>query len=371
MNITIVGGGNIGTAMCSYIKETDEHFITIKTSKPERWSKTITYVDKESGAAHDFELDCITSDPETAFANADIIVMTLPSFMIGDAIDEMEPFVKPGTMVGVVPGSGGCEFYCQELIDRGVIFFGFDRVPCVSRLETYGRKVVASKKAKTRAVAIPNSQSQRVAETFANVLHMEIEPLKNYLTVTFTPSNPIVHTSRLFAMFNDITPETHIPDQILFYGAWDDVSSKTMLDCDAELHKICDALDELDLTGVIPLSTHYEIDSVEGLTRKIRSIESMNAILSPLVKVGDDYRIDLGSRYFIEDFPFGLCILKGFAEIAGVEVPTMDAILRWYEKLGNKEYFVDGKFCGKDLAATAIPQNFGIHTKEDVYRLYK
>lgn len=371
MNICIVGGGNIGTAMGSYIKSSGDNKLTYKTSDPSKWNKTITYIYKESGNTSQFDIDCITKDPKEAYENADMIIITLPSFMIENAVEEMKLFVRKGTMVGVVPGSGGCEFYCKELIDNGVIFFGMDRVPCVSRLEEYGNKVVASKKKKSRAVAIPNSESQRIAGILSNILDMDIEPLKNYLTVTFTPSNPIVHTSRLFAMFNDATKDTELNSQILFYGEWDDFSSEIMLKCDAELHKICDAFEKLELDGVIPLDIHYEIDSVVGLTKKIRSIESMNAMLSPLLENNGKFKIDLGSRYFIEDFPYGLCIIKGFGIIAGVETPTIDAILSWYERLGSKEYFIDGKFVGRDLKKSAIPQNFGINTKEQVYMFYK
>ena len=364
MNICIVGGGNIGTAICSYIKKSGDHYLTVKTSNPARW-------DKETKESHEFEIDCITKEAEEAYSNANMVIITLPSFMIENEIKEMTPFIKSGAMVGVVPGSGGCEFYCKDLIEKGIIFFGMDRVPCVSRVEIYGKKVVASKKAKSRAVAIPNSKTIEVASILSDILEMEIEPLKNYLTVTFTPSNPIVHTSRLYAMFKNATKDTEFDSQILFYGEWDDFASEVMLDCDKELHNICDALDQLELDGVIPLDRHYEIDSVVGLTKKIRSIKSMNAILSPLKEENGKYKIDLDSRYFIEDFPYGLCIIKGFALVAEVETPRIDAILKWYEELGDKEYFVGDEFKGKDLLASAIPQNFAMDTKQKIYDFYK
>lgn len=371
MNICIVGGGNIGTAMGAYIKSTNEHKLTYKTSNPSKWSNTITYVDKESQNKSVFVIDCITSDSKQAYSDADVIMITLPSFMIGTAINEMKPFLKTGAMVGVIPGSGGCEFYAKELIKEGIVFFGMDRVPCVSRLLDYGHVVQASKKVKSRAVAVPNKYTQKVADTLASILHMEIEPLKNYLTVTFTPSNPLVHTARLYAMFKDADKDTILDSQILFYGEWDDKSSDILFRCDDELHAICDALDELDLSGVIRLCDHYEQYTVPDLTKKIRSITSMNAILSPLEEFGDKFKLDLKSRYFIEDWPYGLCIIKGFAVIVGVETPMIDTVIRWYEKLVGKEYFVDNEFIGKDIAETSIPQNFGIKTREDVYNFYK
>ena len=91
-----------------------------------------------------------------------------------------------------------------------------------------------------------------------------------------------------------------------------------------------------------------------------------------MIKVGDDeYIPDKNNRYFTNDFPYGLCIIKGFAEILKVKTPNIDKVLRWYEKFANVEYFVDGNYKGKDLASTGIPQNFGIKTKQDILEFYK
>lgn len=371
MKICVVGGGNIGTAMCSYIKKNINCNLVLKTSKPQKWNGVIEYVDKESKKSYESKIDYITNNAKEAFDKTDLILITLPSFLIKGIVEEMTPYLKEGCIIGVIPGSGGCEFYFKDLINKGIIFFGMDRVPCVSRIEVYGRKVVASKKGKTRAAVIPKKETKKVCQVLSNIFGMEVAPLKNYLTVTFTPSNQIVHTARLFSMFKDATDKTNFDSQILFYGEWDDDASEIMLKCDRELHEICDAFKKLDLTEVIPLLKHYEVDTIHGLTQKIKSIKSMNAILSPLIVYNNYYRIDLNSRYFIEDFPYGLCIIKGFAVITKVNTPYIDNILKWYEKLNKKKYFVEGEFKGKDLENSAIPQNFGIKNMDDVYEFYK
>ena len=55
---------------------------------------------------------------------------------------------------------------------------------------------------------------------------------------------------------------------------------------------------------------------------------------------GAQYFIDLESRYFQEDFLFGLCIFKAYAQITGVETPVMDKVLSWHQNLSG-DVFLD------------------------------
>jgi len=368
MKIAIIGGGNLGAAMACYIPK--EHDVYIHSSKPDIWSNEITYIDKVSGAQSISTIKCVTDSYKLAVEDADVVFITHPSFMVEDTLKDIAPYVKSGAMVGVVPGSGGAEFFCKEVLEKGAIFFGMDRVPCVSRIVEYGKSVTSSKKAKTRLAAIPRAATEEVSRTMADILDMEIEPLANYLVVTFTPSNPLMHTSRLYAMLKDyeegMTWERNIP----FYAEWDDASSEMLIGCDNELQEICRALAELDMSGVIPLTEHYESGTVRAMTDKIRSIETMKHILSPMIEKDGRFVIDKESRYFKEDLPFGLCTIKGFAIMCDIDTPHIDTILKWYEKFGNVEYFVQDKFEGKDLASAAIPQNYELENVDEVYNFY-
>ena len=66
-------------------------------------------------------------------------------------------------------------------------------------------------------------------------------------------------------------------------------------------------------------------------------------------------------RYFSEDLPCGLLVTRGIAELAGVETPNIDKVLIWAQKMMGKEYLVDGKLCGKDVASTRSPQRYGFY----------
>lgn len=235
-------------------------------------------------------------------------------------------------------------------------------MPYVARLHSKD-SVYGYKKPQIACSAI-NGDTAKICKIAEEIFEIPCECVENYLSISLTPSNPILHTSRLYALFRD---KTAFKSQIKFYASWDDFSSQILIDLDRELEKIAENFGINHTT----IRTHYNAHSVESLTAKISSITSLKNIESPLKKCDDVYVIDKDSRYFSEDFPFGLCILRGFAEIAQVETPTMDKVLRWYQGLFGVEYFDEnGVFNGKDLDKSGIPQNFGLRTKSDIMKFY-
>ena len=66
-----------------------------------------------------------------------------------------------------------------------------------------------------------------------------------------------------------------------------------------------------------------------SLTRKISSIPAFQAITSPMVETEGGWKADFGSRYFTEDFPFGLRWIKELAEENDVPTPIIDEVYNW------------------------------------------
>lgn len=372
MNILIIGAGNIGTAMAAMISQNKEHRVTMLTSKPELWLPTLRFSSGTAGAWKESGRIQATGDWEEAFADAEMIFVTVPSFLKRKYVEKMHPYIKKGSILIFVPGCGGIEFFCNTLISQGVIVGGADRVPCVSRIQEYGKSVRLDWKQGIRYGCLQAGYTDQICGMLSEILSMKCSPVKNYLAVTLTPSNQVLHTSRLYALFGKIEKDQYFPGNILFYGEWDDTSSDYLLKCDEELQKICRALDQMDLSEVISLKIHYESDTIEKMTKKISSIVSLKNIESPMIQSENgSYQVDWDSRYFTEDFPFGLCILKGIGEICGVDTPFMDEMLQWYSTVAGKEYLIDGSWEGRDLQETHTPHRFGITTLEQFYDLYK
>lgn len=157
--------------------------------------------------------------------------------------------------------------------------------------------------------------------------------MPNYLNVTLTPSNPILHTTRLSVLFKDYVDGLTYDKVPLLYEEWDNESSELLLKCDNEVQTICKSLDCFDLSYVKSLKIHYESDTAEQLTSKITSINSFKGLKSPCIQTHDGYIPDFSSRYFTADFPYGLSILVQISKLLGLSCPYMTKTLDWYNKL--------------------------------------
>lgn len=372
MKVTIIGAGNIGTALAARISKEAVSDVMVYTSKVHLWEECLLYAESMSSKEYNVSGEVKATDNlSEAVKEAEIVFITNPSFMRRNIIEGITPFISSQTSIVFVPGVGGIEFFCQDLIKKGYTIIGLDRVPCIARVQEYGKKVNFEWKKSVRVGCLNSKDTKRSYEMLEKVLKMECQEVKNYLTITMTPSNQILHTSRLYGLFhahyNQKTYDYNIP----FYGEWDDFSSEILLALDKEVQDICKAFKEIDMSGVIPLNIHYESNTKEAMTKKICSIPALKKITSPMLQNTEGkYEIDFKSRYFEEDFPYGLCIVRGLAEIGEVRTPYIDKVLKWYEKWKSKSYFVGESFSGEDLKETNIPQNFGIHTKEQLYSLY-
>ena len=198
----------------------------------------------------------------------------------------------------------------------------------------------------------------------------------NFLAVSLTPSNPVLHTSRTYEIFGDKPRDFEFSEHLHFYVGWGAKASETLFAVDAELHALFDAIPELDMSSVKPLGEHYEAPTVEAMTAKINSIQTFQTVMAPMKPAPASgaaegkFVADTSSRLFTEDFPWGLAIIRAYCEIFGTPAPTIDKVLGWYADYMGLEYYVDGKFRGKDLAKTGIPQNHGITTREQVIDLF-
>ncbi len=357
MKITVIGAGNIGTQFAVSFAAKG-HNVTFYASKPERLSSVMNIVDENDNISAVGNLESVTNNMADALKSAQYVFVTHPAFMLKATAEAMYEHIEEGTRIIVVPGTGGAEFFFKKLIDKGAELFGLQRVPAVARLKEYGKSVcVSGARPELHLAGIPADSLSETAKLLEDVFEVPCAKLPNYLCVTLTPSNPILHTTRLRTEFADYEEGVVYPRNILFYEEWAQESSELLFACDDELQQVCRALHRLDLSGVKSLKEHYESDTPEKLTQKIRSIKSLQGLGSPMLEVEGGFIPDFSSRYFTADFPYGLAILVQIAEVAGVEVPYMTETLKWYEDAtGNVSDF--------------RLSDYGINNAKDLYNFY-
>jgi hypothetical protein len=371
MNICIVGGGHIGTTLTCYIKNHDQaDRVSLYTRRPEQFSEILKCNDWEGGFSFEVKPDSISNDPSVAAKDADIVFIALPHFAVEKAFKDIAPFVSKKAFVGVLPGGGGCEFFFGKYFEKSQTLFGFQRVPFTAKLEKYGQE--ANLKSWKPFSVVGTQRPERLDDACAMIEACGLKTHKaaNYLSVALTPTNPILHTSRTYEIFGKYERDHIFAEKCKFYVGWTDAASNTLLTMDAELHELLGQIDELDTSAIRPLTEHYESPTIEAMTNKINSIATFQSVYAPMTEVSGGFVADTTSRMFTEDFPWGLAIIRSYAKIIGTEAPKMDELLSWYADYMGLNWYVDGKFEGKDLEKTGVPQIYGISNRKELLSYY-
>lgn len=377
-NICIIGAGNVGHYLMALLGANEDITINVLTSNAENFHSHIESLNTHSGEITVGRINKVSINPKDVISSSDMILFTVPRNVCSYYLEKIYDYTPAGTFLGFIPGSGGVEFLAQKFVlNKNCIVFGSQRVPSGTKVVERGRLVNSLGNRKDIRIAALNPiYTEPICNFFEKTMGIKTIKLPNYLSVTFVPSNQILHTSRLYGLFHNFKEGDEWDSCLSFYRKWDDFTSEILLSCDDELQQCCNSLDKLDLKGVLSLKEHYEIKDVKGkndierMTKKICSLDYLKDN-APMVKnENGKYVPDFNSRYFQEDFPYGLCVLRSFINVCIGKSIAMDSILKWYSKVMKKEYYVNDIFCGKDLRNLPLLENYGIHSVSEIYEYY-
>ncbi len=373
MVIGICGGGNIAHSLIGMFGSNSANEVRLLTRKPEQWQKQIRVKNLE-GDDLVGNLAVISDDASQIIPECDLIILALPSQARESLIKQIAPFVSENTWLGSFPGMGNFELICHKCLplkEKNIRVFASQRVPCIARVSEYGKEVIMTSKKNSMAIATLNlNRVNEISEMLATLLHMEIIPLNNFLEVTLSTSNPILHPARMYALFKDIKADELWEENPTFYESWSLESSEILIKMDEEVHNLLEKI-PFDLSGIKPLLEHYDSTNAEELTHKLTSIQAFKGLLSPMKKMGNAYKVDLESRYFIEDISYGLILIKDIASLFSINTPTIDQVIYWAQNLLNKDYLVDGKLIGSDCEELLLHPSFEITSPEEFLNFYQ
>lgn len=356
MKICVCGGGALGHVISGVLAEKGLT-VSLLTGRPKKWATDITITLPDHTIKRG-RLARISSDPAMVITDADYVIFCLPGFLIAQTLRKISPYLKESTVIGSVVSSNGFFWMAKHILPRSNTYFGLQRVPFIARVKEYGLSAELKGFKKLLKVAVSNKD--RESEVRANLelfFGTPLELLNSFWPATLTNSNPLLHTARLFVLFKNYVPGTIYEVEPLFYEQWDNESSELLISCDEEFQRIISFLPVRQ--GDIPsIKQYYEANDALSLTKKLQSIEAFKGIRLQMKKVEGGYVPDWNNRYFTEDIPYGLLIIKDFAEFLDIPVPNIDKILLWAQDRMNKEYLVDGSLKGKDLLDSGIPRNY-------------
>lgn len=325
--ICVCGGGSLGHVTAGYLAAKG-YSVNVLTRRPADWGSELEIL-TPGGTKLKGHIALVTDKEEQAVNGADVVLLCLPGYAIEQELQRLKPHLQKSTFVGSVFSSSGFFFQANRILGSEYPLWGFQRVPFISRVSEYGHRANLLGYKDSFNIAVENTDKKEefrkfVEEAFGRPTHL----LANYLEASLTNSNPILHTGRLFSMFHDWHEGMTYPRNFLFYEEWTDEASELLIKMDEEFFRL---LERLPVTkGFLPtLLNYYESSDASSLTRKIQSIESFKGIKSPMKEVENGWVPDFASRYFTEDFLYGLGHIRQLAHERLLEVPCIDKVYQW------------------------------------------
>lgn len=325
--ICIAGGGNLAHTCIGRFSQIPGLEINLLTGKPDRWSDGII-VHTPDGRVLNGRIFKRSSDPAKVVPGSDIVLLCLPAYCVENILLRIRPYLGDKTIVGSIVANTGFFIYCHRLLAPTTRLFGLQRVPYISRVVDYGREANLLSYSSGLYMATENIPDREAFRLFTEKLFgIDTKLVDTFYEVTLSNSNPILHTGRIYTMWKDWdgTPYDRCP---LFYKEWTLQASELEIRMDKEFFRLLHAIG-VNTGNIQTMLTHYDSTDAAELTRKLQSIKAFENILSPMTKVQGGWIPDFTSRYFTEDFPYGLRFIKELAAEHNVSTPNIDMVYDW------------------------------------------
>lgn len=328
--ICLCGGGSLGHVIAGWLSAKGKAEVNILTGSPDRWNKDIEVLlpESETLTGH---LTAVSGNPAEVISNADVVLFCYPGFMIASELERIKPYLKPDAYVGSVFSSTGFFFEAIKILSPDQPLWGFQRVPFIGRVNEYGRSANLLGYKPCYHIAVENvsdEQKREFADVISDWFERPVILLKNYYEASLTNSNPLLHTSRLYTMFGRENEGRVYPRMINFYEEWTVEAADVLIKMDHEFFNLLKVLPVTE--GYLPpILDYYESHDAKSLAAKLSSIAGFKGITSPMIQTEEGWIPDFKSRYFTEDFPYGLRYIWQLAHAHNISTPVIDEVYQW------------------------------------------
>lgn len=296
-------------------------------------------------------LDAVSDDPAAILGDADIVVITVPAHVRPALLARIAPHLPSHKKVylGAIPGFCGFDWLAQKELSgqSNVVIWGMKDVPHTAYELQPGVSVRMGGAKSTLYVATHARESE------ADRLHLQmllqklysapVELLHNYLEITLTPGNPIMHSSVVYGLVGPYGQwHNHaFSSPLCWWTECPDLGAYFLERSDAESQALCQAIAQqlhIDLSSVKPLKEEIleaygdQIRDPRTMLSVLRTNQAYDAIQAPLVPaqgMAGRYVIDKNSRAFHEDVAYGLALLVEMAKRLNVPLPHIEEIFHW------------------------------------------
>jgi opine dehydrogenase len=359
MNITVLGSGNGGCAL-AYEWAANGHRVSLFDF--EHFPKMIAQIQEKGGLTSKGKLEGTVSfhyighDLEKALEDSELIFVVGPAYSTKPFGEACKPYVKKGQIYVVCPSScfGSIVFKNAlglPLDDTSVAIAETSTLPYAVRITREREAEITiynHLKGGYYLAALPATLNKKVFDAVTQV-NKDYILADNVVQTTLQNGNPTIHPA--VSLLNVARIEN--AGEFMFYeeGVTPGVG-RLMKAVDDEKISIAKAFN----VTVLP-------DSLIGVNQGYMTINNYDTGYStaPGFK-GIKAQNNLDYRYFHEDVGYTMVCLIDLADLAGVEVPTMRAIVHLVSVVMDRDYLAEAKRTLKTLGLAGL-------NKEEILRL--
>jgi len=268
-------------------------------------------------------------------------------------------------------------------------------VPFICKIVNYGKDInLIGPKKYLYISSYPVERVHYVCNAISLCYYIPAIPIPSFLNLTLCPSNQIIHPGRVTGFFDQFPEKCNkvlkFKDVPLLYEGLDQRSADEIQALDHEIQAIKKAIvtkyPQVNLDQVMPIQericTMYDgqISDKSSLKRIFNTNIGYSRVPFPMIPVeGQDLKntpkdevlvhLNLKARFFWEDLPYGLVILKDIGNIVGVDTPNVTRNIIFHQRHMPVKYVNEqtGEF-NRDvlLNETGAPSAYGIKNIEQL-----
>ena len=327
MKVCICGGGSLGHVIAGWSAAKAKGQVSVYTGRPGEWASDIV-VDTPEGDTLTGHIFKVSDDPREVVSPADVVLFCYPGYLIESTLKRLKPFFRKDAFIGSVFSSTGFFFDAREVLAPDQPLWGFQRVPFIARVGEYGHSAHLlgyKSELKVAVENVPTEEKLSFAEFLSEWFERKVTLLNNYFEASLSNSNPLLHPAVLYDMF---AGDKVYDRKIYLYREWSESAAELLIKMDEEFFRLLEVLPVR--RGFLPtILDYYESKDAASLAAKLRSIPAFQNLEAPMKQGPTGWVPDYSSRYFSEDFPYGLKLICTLAHEKGVPVPTLDRVLEW------------------------------------------
>lgn len=341
-NYLVIGAGHGGRAMAAHLALLGFR-VTLYNRTPERIAaiKARRGIDLENpdGPRGFARLACVTSDMQEALAEAELVMVVVPSSAHVDIAKAVAPHLRDGQIVVLHPGRtlGAIEFD-KTLRDQGcqanVTVAEAETFIYASRSDGPAQSRIFRIKEAVPVAALPATRTPCVLEALAPAYPQYIDGISvlhtglNNMGAIFHPALTLLNAGRI--------ESTHGDYQFYIEGVTPSVA-RVLEVLDRERVTVAAALGIRARTALEWLKLAYDAEGAD-LNEAIHNQPGYYGIKAPST---------MNHRYIFEDVPMSLVPIAALGQHFGVSVRGMDSIIRLACIIHRTDYWRRGRTLDK------------------------